>query len=82
MSWRFRHVISVGALRLNISRRGAGWSVGIPGVRYGRSATGTPYVSLGFPGLGLYWVKYLRQQSSSERGIMSSASSRSNQMVD
>jgi hypothetical protein len=51
MSWRFRRVISAGALRLNISPRGAGWSVGIPGVRYGRSATGAPYVSLGFPGL-------------------------------
>ena len=62
MSWRFRHVISAGALRLNISRHGAGWSIGIPGVRYGRSATGTPYISLGFPGLGLYWVKYFRHR--------------------
>ena len=60
MSWRFRRVVSKGPFRLNVSRRGAGWSVGIPGLRYGRSAGGTPYVSIGFPGLGLYWFKYLR----------------------
>ena len=65
MSWRFRRVISAGLLRLNLSRRGIGWSVGIPGVRYGRSATGALYVSVGFPGLGLYWFKYLRDHMSS-----------------
>ena len=63
MSWRFRRVMSSGPFRLN-SRRGVGWSVGIPGLRYGRSAVGTPYISIGFPGLGLYWVKYLRDDDS------------------
>jgi len=75
MSWRFRRVISGGLFRLNLSRRGIGWSVGIPGMRYGRSATGAPYVSLGFPGLGLYWFKYLRDRRSSERRITSTMSS-------
>ena len=60
-------MISPGLLRLNLFRRGIGWSVGIPGVRYGRSATGAPYVSLGFPGLGLYWFKYLHERRSAPR---------------
>jgi hypothetical protein len=62
-------VISAGALRLNLSGRGAGWSVGIPGLRYGRSAGGTPYVSVGFPGLGLYWFKYFRDRRSNQERI-------------
>jgi hypothetical protein len=78
MSWRFRRVISAGLLRLNLSRRGIGWSVGIPGMRYGRSAMGAPYVSLGFPGLGLSWFKYLRDSRSSERQITSTTSSEPN----
>jgi hypothetical protein len=75
MSWRFRRVISGGPFRLNLSRSGIGWSVGIPGMRYGRSATDAPYVSLGFPGLGLYWFKYLRDRRSGERRITSTMSS-------
>ena len=71
MSWRFRRVMSAGPFRLNLSRHGAGWSVGIPGVRYGRSATGTPYVSLGFPGLGLYWFRYMRDRDSNQRRVAS-----------
>lgn len=59
MSWRFRRVISAGLVRFNLSRLGVGWSFGVPGLRYGRSAIGRRYLSVGFPGLGLYWMKYL-----------------------
>ena len=59
MGWRFHRVLSAGLMRLNLSRTGVGWSCGIPGLRYGVSATGRRYVTLGFPGLGLYWMKYL-----------------------
>jgi hypothetical protein len=66
--------------RMNLSRRGAGWSVGVPGVRYGRSATGAAYVSVGFPGLGLYWLKYLGG-GGGQRQIPTNAS-RSSHTVD
>lgn len=59
MAWRFRKVFSTGPFRLSLSRRGVGWSWGVPGLRYGVSADGRRYVSVGFPGLGLYWIKYL-----------------------
>jgi hypothetical protein len=59
MAWRFRKVFSTGPFRLNLSRRGVGWSWGVPGLRYGVSADGRRYLSVGFPGLGLYWIKYL-----------------------
>ena len=82
MSWRFRRVISAGPFRLNLSRRGAGWSVGIPGVRYGRSATGAPYVSVGFPGLGLYWFNHLGRAGGGEQRPIPTESSPSSQTVD
>jgi len=59
MGWRFRKVFSGGPFRLNLSRRGVGRSAGIPGLRYGITADGRRYVSVGFPGWGVYWIKYL-----------------------
>lgn len=59
MSWRWRKAIGAGPLRLNLSRSGVGWSWGIPGLRYGVTLHGRRYISVGFPGLGLYWMKYL-----------------------
>jgi hypothetical protein len=36
-----------------------GMSFGIPGCRVGVSSTGRKYISFGFPGTGLYFIKYL-----------------------
>ena len=63
MGWRWRKTIRGGPFRWNLSKGGVGWSVGIPGLRYGRTAYGTPYISIGIPGTGLYWIKYLRRPS-------------------
>jgi hypothetical protein len=63
MGWQFRKIFSFGFLRLNLSGRGVGWSWGIPGLRYGISASGRRYVTFGFPGLGLYWMKYLDRRT-------------------
>ncbi|MBI2857195.1 MAG: DUF4236 domain-containing protein [Chloroflexi bacterium] len=61
MGWRFRRILRTGPFRASLSRSGIGWSVGIPGLRVGISATGQKYVSVGFPGLGVYWIKYFRE---------------------
>lgn len=59
MAWRLRKIFSTGPFRFSLSRRGVGWSWGVPGLRHGVSADGRRYVSVGFPSLGLYWIKYL-----------------------
>jgi hypothetical protein len=59
MGWRFRRVFSSGPFRWTMSKRGVGWSIGIPGLRYGISPTGSRYISFGIPGTGLYYIKYL-----------------------
>ncbi|MHB1036745.1 MAG: DUF4236 domain-containing protein [Pirellulales bacterium] len=66
MGWRWRKVFSRGPFRANVSGSGVGWSFGIPGLRYGRSPSGRAYISVGFPGLGLYWIKYLGSPCQSE----------------
>src|SRR5206468_12537013 len=59
MGWIFRKSFRQGPFRWTLSKRGVGWSVGIPGLRYGISPSGQPYISVGIPKTGLYWIKYI-----------------------
>ena len=61
MAWRWRKVFGRGPLRTTVSKKGVGFSFGIPGLRYGVSPDGRRYVSVGIPGTGLYWIKYLSE---------------------
>lgn len=63
--WRFRKVFGRGPFRWTLSKRGIGWSWGIPGLRYGVSPSGQRYISFSIPGTGLYWIKYLKQKPQS-----------------
>jgi hypothetical protein len=51
MTWFLRKSIRVGPLRLNLSKRGVGASVGVKGLRTGIDATGKPYVAGGRGGI-------------------------------
>ncbi|MGC8669050.1 MAG: DUF4236 domain-containing protein [Chthonomonadales bacterium] len=59
MGLRFRRTLSMGPLRLNLSRRGVGVTSGMRGLRVGRSANGRFYVTLGLPGTGLSYTWWL-----------------------
>jgi Protein of unknown function (DUF4236) len=56
MGWYFRRSISLGPLRLNVSKRGVGVSAGVRGARIGVDAKGDSYVSAGRAGF------YFRQR--------------------
>lgn len=58
MGWRWRKSFGRGPFRISMSRRGIGWSLGIPGLRFGRSPDGRTCMSQGIPGTGLYRIKY------------------------
>lgn len=60
MAWRFRKRFRLGPIRYWLSRSGVGFSWGFPGFRLGVSASGQRYFSIGIPGSGLYYIKYLR----------------------
>ena len=55
MGFFFRKSIGRGPFRINLSKRGVGFSVGIPGLRIGRSATGRKYTRASIPGTGIGW---------------------------
>src|SRR5579863_6439948 len=59
MSWRFRRSIRLpGGIRINVSRRGLGYSWGVPGVHFGRDASGRDYLAYSVPGTGIYSRSY------------------------
>jgi hypothetical protein len=62
MAWNFRKSLRFGPLRINLSKSGVGYSVGLPGVRLGRDAKGRKYQSLNIPGTGIYRRDYTSTQ--------------------
>tara|TARA_Y100001968_G_C19224026_1_gene651182 strand:- start:442 stop:774 length:333 start_codon:yes stop_codon:yes gene_type:complete len=51
--------------RSSITRNGLGYSWGIPGLRFGVSPSGRKWVSFGFPGIGLYFFRYIGETRTS-----------------
>lgn len=64
MSWTFRKIFRSGPMRTTLSKGGVGMSWGISGFRFGVSANGRKYITIGIPGTGLYFTKYLSNQKS------------------
>src|ERR1019366_2031533 len=58
MAWRFRRSLNLGPLKLNFSKSGVGYSVGVRGFRVGQNAKGTPYTAASIPGTGIYNRQY------------------------
>ena len=59
MGLRFRKSINIGPLRINLSKSGIGFSVGVKGFRVGRSAKGKTTATVSLPGTGLSYVQDL-----------------------
>lgn len=53
MGWSYRKSVRIGPFRVNASRSGVGYSVGVPGVRTGVSSRGRRYTTFSVPGTGL-----------------------------
>jgi hypothetical protein len=63
MGWRLRNTKSFGGFRTTFSKKGVGYSYGIPGSRFGISPDGRRFFSFGFPGTGFYFIKYFKKKS-------------------
>jgi hypothetical protein len=50
---RFRKRLTFGPVNVNLSGKGVGASIGVPGARVGVNARGQKYVATGLPGTGL-----------------------------
>jgi hypothetical protein len=63
MGWSFRRPLNLGPLRVNLSKKGAGFSLGARGLRVGRDASGRNYSQLSIPGTGIYRRDYYGNSS-------------------
>ena len=52
MGWRFRRSLGIGPFRLNLSKSGFGFSVGVRGFRKGVRPNGHQYTNVSIPGTG------------------------------
>ena len=50
--------LQLGPLRVNLSKKGVGYSVGVRGFRVGRDAKGQDYSQTSVPGTGIYQRSY------------------------
>lgn len=58
MGFSFRKSLRLGKHgRVNVSKSGIGFSWGIPGLRFTRTAKGQDRVTMSIPGTGLRWTK-------------------------
>jgi Protein of unknown function (DUF4236) len=60
MGWNIRRSFSLGSLRINLSKKGVGASVGVRGFRVGQDAGGRNYSQVSIPGTGIYRRDYYR----------------------
>ena len=66
MGLRFRKSINIGPLRINFSKSGVGFSLGVKGFRVSRSAKGKNTATVSLPGTGLSYVQNLDKDSLEE----------------
>jgi hypothetical protein len=66
MGWNLRKAFNFGPLRINLSKRGVGYSAGVRGFRIGRDAKGLNYSQTSIPGTGIYKRTYSGQPRSAK----------------
>ena len=57
MGLRFRKSIKLGGLRINFSKSGIGYSYGVKGLRYTKTANGKDGITASIPGTGISYVE-------------------------
>jgi hypothetical protein len=63
MSWNWRKSLRFGPFKINLSKSGVGYSLGLPGYRLGTDAKGKKYQQVSVPGTGIYRRDYSSAQS-------------------
>jgi hypothetical protein len=63
LSWNLRRGINIGPLRINLSKKGLSYSLGVHGFRAGTDASGRRYTQTSIPGTGIYRRDYFKNAS-------------------
>jgi hypothetical protein len=67
MGWNWRKRFNFGPARINLSKKGVGYSLGFRGFRIGQDAKGQRYTQTSLPGTGIYRRDYSGTQSAGRR---------------
>jgi hypothetical protein len=70
MGWNWRKRLNFGPARINLSKKGIGYSLGVPGFRMGQDAKGKRYKQISIPGTGIYKRDYSRTLPGSRKWIL------------
>ena len=58
MGWNWRKSFNFGPVKINLSKKGVGYSLGVRGFRVGQNAKGQSYTQTSIPGTGIYKRDY------------------------
>jgi len=67
MAWNWRKRFNFGIARINLSKKGIGYSLGVRGYRIGQDAKGHRYTQTSIPGTGIYRRDYFGTQTAIRR---------------
>jgi hypothetical protein len=67
MGWNWRKSINFGAARINLSKKGVGYSIGFRGFRVGQNAKQQQYSQTSIPGTGIYRRKFFGNSMSGRK---------------
>ena len=74
MTWLFRKSKKIGPVKVTVSKKGLGTSIGFLGFRVGVSTESRSYWSFGIPGTGFYYIKYYGKAGIVTRNMESKSS--------
>ncbi|HHW01568.1 MAG TPA: DUF4236 domain-containing protein [Thermoanaerobacterales bacterium] len=70
MGWRFRKSIGIGKFfRVNLSKSGIGFSVGVPGYRISLGSDKKIRRTVGIPGTGIYNTEVIGERNTKKRNV-------------
>ena len=81
MGWNFRKSLRFGLFRINLSKSGVGYSVGLPGYRLGKDAKGRSYQQMSIPGTGIYRRDYIQSGTPRAQPTQPQQSSASGRLI-
>ena len=81
MGLRFRKSVKVGIFRVNFSKHGVGWSVGVPGYRKTYKATGGSRTTYSVPGTGISYSHDTSKKNNSNNSNKNNNNYNSNQTI-
>lgn len=81
MGVRYRKSVKLGPVRVNLSKSGVSYSVGVKGARVTKRADGRVQTTVGVPGTGLYYTE-TKKKDTAKRPVADQAEAKANSTTE